>query len=205
MQTRTTRPVHGVLAAAAIMALSSGTAMATVIDFEGGSEGDVLGTIDIATFSNVVRVVPGGTQTAFGTSNDDAGTGNSATVESPPTGTGVVTFSAAVFGLSLDVLDIEGPEMFTALVFDSTVGGILLGTANLNGGDTGTGNLSVVNVSFAGVSGIRRLEFSESDTSPVTLTGYAIDNLTYSVPEPGTLSALGLGLLALGLGRRRRG
>ena len=34
--------------------------------------------------------------------------------------------------------------------------------------------------------------------------GWGLDNLTYDIPEPGTLALLGIGLFGMGLARRKK-
>ena len=210
------------LIVASILALCvGGFAQATVIDFENlGPEGTIVTSVPSApelTISGGILVVPGNPRTAFnGNSSgegpggiDDALSGN--TLKSASNGSTVVfTFSTDIKDLQLYAVDIEigtVTEVFEARVYDA--GDNLLHTITLTGGDPGTGDglLALVDFStgFTGSGSIRKLEF-EAITSPSTLPGYAVDDLSYSViPVPAAVWLFGSGLLGLiGFVRRKK-
>jgi len=154
--------------------------LAALVDFDnpplGLSEGEPVTTIpgvDGVTFANAKLVVPGQPYTGFnGNSSgsgaggaDDAGSGNS--IISIGRGSPVVvTFDSSVTNLSFDAVDIDkvgstgpNPESVTARVYDAVVGGNLLATVEVNGESPGAGDGTLAPVTFAGIAGIRRLEY----------------------------------------------
>ena len=122
------------------------------------------------TFSNGILVLPGNPRFGFNGSShggpggtDDA---NSGATYAPPDETGQtvsIFFDISIFDLAFDVADIDVtstiPEFINARVFDSEIGGSLLGSLTVSGGDPGTGDGLLTPISFSGITGIRRLEF----------------------------------------------
>ena len=200
---------------------------AETIDFEGLglSEGTLLTTIPAfpeVHFSNAILVLPGAPRFGFqgnsgggSGSTDDALSGATMSAPDNTGGTVVVTFDRPVKDLVFDAVDIEiasyGVELITTRVFDAVIGGTLLHTFTLTGGDPGTGDgiLTPINLSsgFLGSDQIRRFEFEGAfvpggSDNP----GYAIDNLSFTlVPEPSSFYLVTIGLFALaGVSRCRR-
>ncbi len=116
----------------------------------------------------------------------------------------VVTWNGlAVQDLSFQVVDIDGNHQLRASVYDQELGGNLLETITITAGDPGTGDGIATLVDFAGVSGIKRLEF-EVENVGAGNSGFAADNFRFTViPEPSTLVLGGLGCLSLAWRRRR--
>jgi len=171
-------------------------AMALImIDFEGFglSEGDPVVSIPSVfqvTISGANLVVPGSPTFCFNGDSqpggnpaggpDDASTGDSICA-STVLGTITIMFDSPVEDLTFDVLDVEigsVTEIITSRVYDAKVGGNLLHTIVITGGDPGTGDGIATTVDFssgfAGTNDIQRLEF-ESNTG-----GVAADNLFFN-------------------------
>ena len=191
-----------------LVILPANLTFGVLVDFEGLglAEGSFLTTIpgvpDVS-FNNAIYVLPGtplfgfnGNSSGFGAGGiDDANSG--ATISAPDAlgSTVSVTFDTPIKDLMFDVVDIEigsQIESFTARVYDDTVGGNLLNTITITGGDpnTGDGLLTPVDFStgFIGTDQIQRLEFEQTTLFQGALTaGYAVDNLAFT-PTPEVLT-----------------
>ena len=98
-----------------------------------------------------------------------------------------VTFAKPVKDLTFYTVDIEVAtvtEVFTARAYDSEIGGNLLTSVQLTGGDPDTGDGLLTLVDFPGTDQIRRLEFEAlTTTSPTSIPGYAVDNISFTVVD----------------------
>lgn len=117
---------------------------------------------------------------------------------SRPAGYFEISFATGVTLNSLDFFDIEDAENgYTAAnaikLFDFNGDEILAGSFHTphTGGDNTWDRLD-----FGGVSGVYSMQIGLKGSG-------AIDNLNFSVPEPGTFALFALGLAGLGLSRRR--
>jgi hypothetical protein len=175
-------------------------AMALImIDFEGLglSEGDpvvsIPGVPEVTISGANLVVVSGGSPFCFNGDSqpggnpaggfDDASTGDSICA-STALGTITIMFDDPVEDLTFDVLDVEigsVTEIITSRVYDAKVGGNLLHTIIITGGDPGTGDGVATTVDFssgfAGTNDIQRLEFEANDG------GVAADNLFFNLVE----------------------
>lgn len=107
-------------------------------------------------------------------------------------GTGVFGFTATVGGILFDIMDSSG----TFAASNGQISGVTGLTSGLFSSSTTAGAQLITNT----CSGIPCV------SSYIDATGaeYSLDyTVSRSVPEPGTLALFGIGLLALGLTRRR--
>ncbi len=175
-----------------------------MIDFEGLglSEGDPVVSIPgvpEVTISGANLVVSGSPNFCFNGDSqpggnpaggfDDASTGDSICA-STPQGTVTITFDDPVEDLTFELLDVEigtATEIITSRVYDAQVGGNLLHTIVITGGDPGTGDGESTTVDFssgfAGTDDIQRLEFELTSMSPpgALSPGVAADNLFFNL------------------------
>lgn len=172
----------------------TGMAHAVVIDFEGFSDGDIIGTVDNATFSS-----SGGVEVyAFGGSYASSGVNTIADAGGGFTHDLYVDFAMGVNNLSFfsggdDTNGLQASiNVFVNGVFDSMIG--LFGDGNYN---------TVDFHDLSAFSNVTRIEIF----NVIDLAGLVYDDFSYdvaSVPEPGSLSLIGLGLILLGYTRRRQ-
>ena len=138
-----------------------------MIDFEGLglSEGDpvvsIPGVPEVTIGGANLVVVSGGSPFCFNGDSqpggnpaggfDDASTGDSICA-STALGTITIMFDDPVEDLTFDVLDVEigsSTEIITSRVYDAKVGGNLLHTIVITGGDPGTGDGEATTVDFS--------------------------------------------------------
>lgn len=110
---------------------------------------------------------------------------------------GVDSFALSTGGifdlLSIDIIHVDFSD---PVVWEGFLNGILVATNTFNTGQGST-------FGFMGFSGLDLVTMSVSGT----YTDPGFDNLTYegvSIPEPGTLGLLGIGLLAIGWAKARK-
>lgn len=200
--------------------LAPGTVLGDIIDFEGTgfAEGTVLSTLPGhpgVYFDTGILVLPGNPRFGFNGSSQGGpggiGDANSGATYTAPDGMGEtvsIWFDFAVSNLSFEAVDIEIGSQFEFLqsrVYDQPVGGNLLDSVLLNGGDPGTGDGLRTLVEFSGILGIRRLEFEGIVDSNSSIAGYAVDNISFApVPEPsGAGVAILMACMFLGFRRGR--
>ena len=167
--------------------LISSQAFADVIDFTVFAQGDT---------GSTTLVVPEATFTSFG-GNFYIGAAGVAS-EICALGGGCATDFDAVFtslieNLTLVTSGFQGGDTVEIFAYDASA--VLLGSVV---------QASNGLVDLTAFSGISRLFFDDSSTA----AGFGYDAFTFdvvaSVPEPGTLALLGIGLFGMGLARRRR-
>ena len=198
-----------------IVTLFTGVSTADLIDFEGGTEGALVGTIDIVTFSDAIFAEVDDPRYAFGSAGGDdfplpPGTTEFGSVfitdlvgvhPSNPsydsvydTGPITMAFSKPVFDVSFQLLDIEG-------VYEAFSASADTGETQTTGTGGGDGLATLVEFTSIGITSIT------IDVWPITsseLTGWALDNLEYTVvPVPGAVLLGMLGLSVAGLKLRR--
>ena len=196
-----------IICMAFLVILLGGVSNGDLIDFEGGTEGLSVGTIDIVTFNDAIFAEVDDPRYAFGSAGGDDFPQPDETTEfgsvfitdlvgDHPTNpaydsvydTGPITmsFSQPVFNVSFQLLDIEdATEAFEAEADNGEIH-----TTGTGGGD---GLAALVEFTSIGITSIT------VDVWPTTgngLTGWALDNLEYTVvPVPG---AFLLGIFGLG-------
>ena len=204
------RHIANIGVVAAVFALcSAAQASPITIDFDdqGLSEGDQIG--DFYAFLGVTfvdaKVVKYGGFDRWGPSNAVYhSTSGSQPQPSDPI-EAVFDYEVSFVSLLGDGIGLAG---FRLSAYDSVSGGNLLATDEIIlGGQPSGGGLANHPTLALSTNGIRRIEFSQAVS--YTIDGAFWDNLTFvpvplSVPEPGTLSLLGAGLLGLFMRRRRR-
>ena len=114
-----------------------------------------------------------------------------------------------MFGLTTVTLSMEGGGLFDALSFDVVQAAIASNVFDIVAiGGTGIVSAPTVQGLFnfgAGFQGISALVITQ--TVSAAGIGFGFDDLTLeavTIPEPGTLALLGIGLLGMGLSRRRK-
>ncbi len=179
---------------ATTLLFSATAAQAELIDFEQFNDGDLIGTVGSATFTsnnNVEVYAFGGAfaQSGVNTIAPDAGGGSF-------NGDLFVDFASGVSNLSFwsggdDFNGIQATiNVFVGGIFDSAVS--LIGDGNA--GTTDFHDLSAF-------SNVTRIEIvNVTDPAGLVYDDFMFD---VAVPEPGTLALLGLGLLGMGIARRR--
>ena len=193
--------------ACSILLLIAAISEADLINFESGSEGALVGTIDLVTFGNAIFAKVDNPRYAFASADGDdlplpMGTtefgsmfitdlvGNHPTDSSYDSVYDTVpitmSFGKPVFDVSFQLFDIEDDDEALTAVADN-------GEIHITGTGGGDGLATVVEFTSAGIASIT------VDVWPKTsngLTGWALDNLEYTVvPIPG---AVLLGLLDFG-------
>ena len=181
---------------ATTLLFSATAAQAELIDFEQFNDGDLIGTVGNATFTsnnNVEVYAFGGAfaQSGVNTIAPDAGGGSF-------NGDLFVDFTSAVNNLSFwsggdDFNVIQATiNVFVNGLFDSAVS--LIGDGNA--GTTDFHDLSAF-------SNVTRIEIvNVTDPAGLVYDDFMFD--IADVPEPGTLALLGLGLVGMGITRRRK-
>jgi len=157
------------ISACLIVMLVTGVSTADLIDFEGGSEGALVGTIDIVTFSDAIFAEVDDPRYAFGsgTVGDDLplplGTtefgsmfitdlvgnhpSNSAYDSVYDTGPITISFNMPVFDVSFQLLDIEGQYEAFSAVTDT-------GETQTTGTGGGNGLATLVELTSTGITSI---------------------------------------------------
>jgi hypothetical protein len=174
-------------------------AVPIVIDFDGLASGVVVG----ATYAGLGVTFVDAETAPFG--GLPGGTPPMAIVHDAFFSTyGQGTPIAALFASDVSAVSIVGIDVGAAGIilkgFDALVGGSLVASDSFTGVGIGVGAFHPLSISGAG---IRRIEFSQ--ILPDFADGVAFDTLSFeatSVPEPGTITLVGLGLL--GAARRLR-
>ena len=189
------------LAALAVLLALSGTASATVIDFDDGTDGLPVDGFYAAlgvTFSNTTWT------TNFGLAGTSGGLGIRATDTffQPTVSTPLVAvFAFAVSSVSIRGIDV-GERGARIDAYDSVVGGNLVAFDQDFGTGIGVGTFFDL---FASGSGILRIELYQPNAIS-SADGMLWENLEFeadAVPEPGTLGLLGIGIAAMRIRRRR--
>lgn len=118
----------------------------------------------------------------------------------------LITFDAPVTAVSFYAFDID-PSLGTVETLGATIsdGGAFSQTITITSGDPGvvTGDGVATLFDFGNVTPITSLFLDISPSGSFAFADWGVDNLTFSVPEPGTLALLGAGLLAFGFLNRR--
>ena len=110
----------------------------------------------------------------------------------------LASFATAMDVMSVGVLDL-GENGFTLRAYDAAVGGNLIASATLYGIGLGNNNYQVMSLA---APGMLRVEMSQ--VLDFSADGVILESFSFStVPEPGTLGLLALGLAGIA-GRRRR-
>ncbi len=118
-----------------------------------------------------------------------------------------IEYTEGVEGLSFDLGDIDGPEIFQIDVLG--MGDEMLFSRTIRAGDTGTGDRAVTRFGASGLSGLIYKVVLTGERSRGNL-GIAFDNFSVDmnmneVPVPGAFSLFfGAGFAAYGLNRSRR-
>jgi hypothetical protein len=110
----------------------------------------------------------------------------------------IIFFDSLWKTVSIDVTSYEGVDHFILTGFDSS--GKEVVSSSL---DTDTDRFSWQPISVSWATGLKRVELTRLENGGVS---FAADNLLLTervVPEPGTMLLLGLGLIGLGILRRR--
>jgi hypothetical protein len=107
-------------------------------------------------------------------------------------------FENAIDGLILDIINGTSATDITLSLFDAS--DALIGSITQFHGNFGTA--SAVNNYVTALTGIKRATITDPGYSNIAIDTIIFDSV--SVPEPGTLALLGLGLVGMGLSRRRR-
>ena len=189
------KTVYG-LAVLTIFITSSFIATAGTIDFESYADGANLNGVDLG---DVTLSTPGGNVEVF---DDRFTVGYHSATKAifngnpfPQTNPLVGVFDTPVVSVSLWAGDDHSDtnDSWTLSVYDAAVGGTLLGTVTENGAGWNGNQYRQLSLSFPGIV---RFE-ATSDT------GVGFDDLSYVIPEPGTLALALAGLLACTTLRKR--
>ena len=184
--------------------MSSGTAWAITIDFDGHGlqDGDAISSLGIVSFDGSAAVQGGGGFAFISPAGNDTGNSGSFStsgntfitnlggVGSPESvKTLEITFSSPVTKLQFDIADIDSAppfftrERLTATVYDSSNNP--LGDIEHLAPTSGSyGDAEVVNIDFGALSGIRKLyiEIDNVGSFPsATAYGWGLDNLQFDV------------------------
>lgn len=178
---------HLRLLCAALLVTSPFAANANPITITFNEAGHPTGNLTGTTFYQSLGIDDFANAFAFGPDSrlPDDGHG----ITNTPGSVASILFASAVHDISFTWATAGGND-FYADIFDAANN---LVASFFYDNNTGVSANGVANL--AG-SGIYRLEFHDGGAT------VAIDTLTYSVPEPGTLALLGIGLAGLGFARR---
>lgn len=185
--------------AVGLLAGISGTAQAipVTIGFDGLAPGvDVTNQFAGVTFANIRTTVN------VNTSPPNSILSISALFE-PKIGTALVaTFSSAASMVSLQGISV-GLNGIRIDAYDAAVGGNVIDFDEFIGAGTGSGVNHLLSVAAAGILRVEWYQPLTAGLDAVLWDDFTFDS-TATVSEPGTLAVLGLGLLGLGIARRKR-
>jgi hypothetical protein len=193
---------------AIVFAVVAVPASATVItNFQGGVASPGAGFTVVNDFSSAAGITGSNFQIMTGTNGSGASPANSipfGTSYLSVLGGGTATISLGAGGVTGFQFDWGSIDSYNTLSVASSAG-----TLQFVPGTTSFPNQANGNQAAAGTNGLFSVfgdagEIFYSITLASRSNSFEIDNLATSVPEPGTLALLGLGLIGLGFGKRRR-
>jgi hypothetical protein len=115
----------------------------------------------------------------------------------------IANFSILQKDVSAVILDIDGNEAWTVQARDITNGvldTVILNTSSFNAGDA----LATPWSFHRPTADIASVAFLYTGTTPRSNTGVGFDDFTVAIPESSTVGLVGLGIVCLGFGLRRR-